>query len=193
MNLYDIALLFKNQLLDKFYIINTPTNIIYIRTFPKNLLHLTGLQRTKEFCKIRNLPKFYNDCLSQRYLKDTLKYTYSNSQDRNLVDMKVSNFDKIQSTILNAQTLYYTRDKSGDISTVISVNFLIKKSNKYLTIVFKRDKQSKFYVPVSIQLDQNLSRSVVSKAYKQEDISGIQMLDYFSPMVHDIIKNSRSS
>lgn len=191
MNLYDVALLFKQQLLDKFYIINTESNILYIRTFPRNLLHLIGMQRTKELHKVKNLTVFYNDCIKQKYLKDTLKYTYQNFKDRNLVDMKISNFDKIQTAILNAPILYYTKDKNNNLGTAISVSFMIKNNNKFLTVVFKQDKETGYYVPTSIQLDQNLTYGVIPTAYKQEQITSVQMLEYSSPVVRNIIRSSR--
>lgn len=190
MTLFDIATIFKEQLIDKFYIINTPTNILYVRTFPKNLLHLTGLQRTKEFRHINHI-KFYNDCLSQVYQKDILKYTYSNIKERNIVDMKVSNFNKIQSAITNAKQLYYIKDKNDVASNAISVGFLINNKNKFLTLVFKIDKETGFCVPVSIQLDQNQNYGVIPKAYKSEKITCVQALDYTSQIVKNIIKNSR--
>lgn len=191
MTLYDTAKIFKDQLLDKFYIINTETNVLYIRTFPKNLVHLTGIQRTKELHKIKNLPKFYYDCLEKKYMKNILKYTYNNYKERDMVDMKVSNFDKIQDTILNASILYYTKDEYGKPSKSISVNYIIKNKSKYLTMIFKQDQETNFYVPSSIQLDQSLDYGVIPTAYKQESITSVQMLDYLSQATQDIIKSSR--
>lgn len=188
MNLYDIALLFKAQLLDKLYIVTTQNQEIHIRTFPRNLLHLTGLQRTKEFKTIKNPVSFYDDCINKKYLKETIYYTYNTHQDRNIVDMKISVFDKIQDTILNAPILYHTKDSKGNISKAVSVSFAIKNKNKYVTIVFKPDKITSFYVPVSIQLDQNLLRGVASKSYNQENITNVQMLDCSSEKAKNIIK-----
>lgn len=186
-----LQIFFKDQLLDKLYIINTETTIIYIRTFPKNLLHLTGMQRTRELCRVKNLPQFYYDCINNKYTKNILKYSFHNNKERNMVHMKVSNFDKIQDTILNAPILYYTKDQMNSPSKSISVNFTIRNKEKYLTMIFKHDKESAYYVPVSIQLDQSLSYGVVPTAYKQEIITNVQMFDYFSPVTQNIVRSNR--
>lgn len=89
--------------------------------------------------------------------------------------MKISNFDKIESAILNAPILYYTKDENNNDGKAISVSFQIKNKNKFITLVFKPDINSQYYVPTSIQLDQNLSYGVVSTAYKQETILSVEV------------------
>ena len=116
MTLYDVACLFQTQLIDNFYIINTATTTLYIRAFPKNFLHFTGLQRAKEFRNINDLDKFFYDSLNNCYQKDIKKYNFSSTQDRNIVDMKMNSFDKIKATIKNAVTLYYVYDNNGSPS-----------------------------------------------------------------------------
>lgn len=175
MNLYDTALIYKTQLLEKTYTIKTETNKIIIQALEKNFLHLTGIQRANEFRNVTNASDFYNDCLQQKYTKRTLNYSYKNKSDRNIVDMKISNFDKIESAILNAPILYYTKDENNNDGKAISVSFQIKNKNKFIILVFKPDINSQYYVPTSIQLDQNLSYGVVSTAYKQETILSVEV------------------
>lgn len=175
MNLYDAALIYKTQLLEKTYIIRTDTNEIIIQASEKNFLHLTGIQRANEFHNVKSASDFYNDCLQQRYTKRPLDYSYKNKGDRNIVDMKISNFDKIESAILNAPILYYTKDENNKDGKAISVSFQIKKKNKFVTLVFKSDVSNSYYVPTSIQLDQNLSYGVVPTAYKQETILSVEV------------------
>lgn len=81
MTLYDIAKLFTEQLLDKFYLIKKDSRQILVKTFPKHFLHLTGMQRYIDI-KIKSSEKFFYDCIHNKYSKQLKEYNHKNKSDK---------------------------------------------------------------------------------------------------------------
>lgn len=174
MTLYDIAKLFKEQLLDKSYLIKTTSRQIHIKTFPKHFLHLTGMQRCIDI-KVKSSEKFFYDCMHNEYSKQLKEYNYKNKSDKNMVDMKTRNFALIENSIKNAELLYILDD--DNTANAVSVAFKAGRSDKYLTIVFKLEKGKDYFIPASIQIDKSYEYSIVKTAIKSEKILSVECIN----------------
>lgn len=187
MTLYDCSQHFETKLLKYIYVIETENKIYYIRSFPKNFFHLTGLQRTREFASIQNVNKFYFDCKNNKYTKEIKDYNFVNKSNINMVDMKPKVLSRIDEVILKADKLYHVSDKNGEEGVAISVSLPLRKITKNFTVVFKLDKETKWFVAASLQLDKDYKSSLVSKANSEEDILNVRALLKTSPEAQEII------
>ena len=173
MTLYDIAKLFTEQLLDKFYLIKTDSRQILVKTFPKHFLHLTGMQRCIDI-KIKSSEKFFYDCIHNKYSKQLKEYNYKNKSDKNMVDMKTRNFARIEESIKNAELLYIL--DNDNTANAVSVAFKAGKSDKYMTIVFKLEKGKDYFIPASIQIDKSYEYSIIKTATRSEKITSVECI-----------------
>lgn len=174
MTLYDIAKLFKEQLLDKSYLIKTTSQQILVKTYPKHFLHLTGMQRCIDI-KVKSSEKFFYDCIHNKYPKQLKEYNYKNKSDKNMVDMKTRNFARIEKSIENSESLYILDD--DNTANAVSVAFKTGKSDKYLTIVFKLEKGKDYFIPASIQIDKSYEYSIIKTAIRSEKILSVKCIN----------------
>lgn len=188
MTLFDLALLYKETLLDKLYAIHTENNVFYIKALPKNFLHLTGLQRTYNFSNI-DAKSFYNNAINDCYKTNLNKVGYKSKSDRNMVSIKSRCFQWVRNTILNCDTVYYVRN-TNDKANVLSVSFEINNKSKYCTVLFAKDKEidSEYYVPISFQIDQSFSYSIANSAYDSARVIEVVEYDINSDEAKSIIK-----
>ena len=192
MTLQDLAKYYQIQMVDCIYQITTQNNCYNIISFPRNFYHLTGIQRTKEFKNVNDVSQFYFDCVNGTYTNNLNQYSYLSKSSRNIVLMKSVCFPVIQQTILQCDKIYHIQEQGGDCGKSISTLIQFGKKQKYSTIIFKSDKQlnDDYYIPASIQLDQDLSKSIASKAYNIETVETVKCYSRNDSNIQQIICNS---
>ncbi|MGN0608094.1 MAG: PBECR4 domain-containing protein [Oscillospiraceae bacterium] len=67
MDLYELAMTYKKQFLDNYYLLKTDSSEVIIHAKPFNFLHLTGLQRCPALPRYDRKEDFYYDCLQHKY------------------------------------------------------------------------------------------------------------------------------
>ena len=162
MDLYDLAISYKTQFLDNYYLIKTQNDEIVIYSKPFNFLHLTGLQRCPALPQYKEKEEFYSDCLNHKYPNsDLLVQSLKNKSDKNIVNIKLCYFKDLQQTILNSEWLYVNNDDRYTCNVVASNN-----KQRFQTCVFTYNTKYNCYIPKSNQVDLDKKYSCVNNCSK---------------------------
>lgn len=206
MTLDKLANIYEDQLLSKLYFIVEKETVYIINSKKQNFMHLTGLQRSREF---KNIPKLNFFDLCKNDYRNVTELTFNNRNDKNLCTLKTDNFSYIQDALTNIKSIYI--NKETDIVTC-STNALA--NGRTFSISFLHDDSNqKFYVPFTLQVDQSLEQSNyikpenLAKVYESligekkgileaikihnkaiEDVK-IYVLEKYNPLAKEILKD----
>ena len=186
-SLSELAHYYQEHFLDYYYKIQTNNREIIINSCPKHFLHLTGLQRSKKVFHYRNSKQFYYDSLNGKLDIYELIKAIPNKIERNIVWIKISNFQELHNTILNSQYLYLDDDNASTCGLVVSQGV-----ERFQTFTCVYDKDLKFYVPKSNQTDIDEKHSKVIK-YDKETIKSTKRISKKSDEGKQLFKDIISS
>lgn len=165
MKLEELALLYKEQFLDNYYVISTDFSTIVINSQPSNFLHLTGLQRCPATPSYTQKGDFYFDCINKKFTDvELLIQSITKKEDKNITKIKICYFSQLQSTILNGQYLF--KDKLDAYTYSL---FSTNSRERCQTFICTYNKKYNSYMPMSNQVDINEKYSCAIK-YKKEKI-----------------------
>lgn len=167
MDLYNLALSYKTQFLENYYLIKTNDNEIVIYSKPFNFLHLTGLQRCPSLPQYKNKEDFYFDCLNHKYPNSNyLINSLKNKSDKNIINIKICYFNNLQQTILNSKYLYINNNDRYTCNIISSNN-----KKRFQTCIFTYNNKYHCYMPKSNQVDIDKKYSCINNCEKAEIIS----------------------
>lgn len=164
--LYDLAVSFKNQFLDNYYVLKTDTRTIIIYSKPSNFLHLTGLQRCPSLPNYKQKSDFYFDCINNKFttVKDLIQSL--DKKQQNIIQIKTCYFYNLSQSILQSEYLYFDEENIYTCSEFPTNN--IKRCQ---TCICAYNCKYNSYMPKSNQVDIDKAHSCVSKYDKEEILS----------------------
>lgn len=159
MDLQNLAILYEQFFLKVQYEIKFDNDIITIKGYPDNFIHLLGLQDV--IPATINKKDFFYECLNGTYKKslNNLIQKVKNSPQFNMISIKSCYFYNIQNTILTSKELYLKGDDFGFIICFNTSNGI----QRWHTVICKYDRFLKHCVPKSNQVDKDKKYSNLMK------------------------------
>lgn len=164
--LYDLAMSYKNQFLDNYYILETESTKIIIYSKPFNFLHLTGLQRCPSVAQYDNKSDFYFDCIDNKFSTVKSLIHSMNKDQQNMILIKTCYFYNLGQSILQSRYLYKNNKDAYTCSA-----FLTRNNSRYQTFMCTYNNKFNCYMPKSNQVDIDEQHSCVINLYKEKIVS----------------------